>query len=229
VSGGSSIERDPELVAVLWRRFGEHVFFTFAGGGREHMNGDLRSTTAVAEGAGMSVLKSSFAVTHWVKAPSPGTSVLESILKITESIRNRGIVDPSTRPKQHYVGNRVAPELSEVPVVSVGRGLGQPRRRLPTRRAPAPDLHEPRLPLGLHLPFAAEEDPLKLKLDLHDLYNRGDDIDRALRGVIAGAVENKNKAPLVDIIPGKGSGLLEEARIALPRAEGDQGSLHRVE
>jgi len=42
-------------------------------------------------------------------------------------------------------------------------------------------------------------------------------------------VENKNKAPLVDIIPGKGSGLLEEARIALPRAEGDQGSLHRVE
>jgi dsDNA-specific endonuclease/ATPase MutS2 len=49
---------------------------------------------------------------------------------------------------------------------------------------------------------------VKLKLDLHDIYNRGDDIDRALRAIIDEAVEKK--APLVEIIPGKGSGQLKK-------------------
>jgi DNA-nicking Smr family endonuclease len=49
---------------------------------------------------------------------------------------------------------------------------------------------------------------VKLKLDLHDIYNRGEDIDRALRDIIAEAVEKK--APLVEIIPGKGSGQLKK-------------------
>ncbi len=49
---------------------------------------------------------------------------------------------------------------------------------------------------------------MKLKLDLHDIYNRGDDIDRALRAIIEEAVEKK--APLVEIIPGKGSGQLKK-------------------
>ena len=49
---------------------------------------------------------------------------------------------------------------------------------------------------------------MKLKLDLHDVYNRGVDIDRALRAVIEEAVEKK--APLVEIIPGKGSGQLKK-------------------
>jgi DNA-nicking Smr family endonuclease len=49
---------------------------------------------------------------------------------------------------------------------------------------------------------------VKLKLDLHDIYNRGDDIDRALRAVIQEAVDKK--APLVEIIPGKGSGQLKK-------------------
>jgi DNA-nicking Smr family endonuclease len=49
---------------------------------------------------------------------------------------------------------------------------------------------------------------MKLKLDLHDVYNRGDDIDRALRGVIDEAVEKK--AQLVEIVPGKGSGQLKK-------------------
>jgi hypothetical protein len=31
---------------------------------------------------------------------------------------------------------------------------------------------------------------MKLKLDLHDVYNRGADIDRALRSIIDEAVEN---------------------------------------
>jgi DNA-nicking Smr family endonuclease len=50
--------------------------------------------------------------------------------------------------------------------------------------------------------------PVKLTLDLHDIYNRGEDIDRALRAVIAEAVAKK--APLVEIIPGKGSGQLKK-------------------
>ena len=49
---------------------------------------------------------------------------------------------------------------------------------------------------------------MKLKLDLHDVYNRGEDIDRALRSIIDEAVEKK--APLVEIIPGKGSGQLKK-------------------
>ena len=49
---------------------------------------------------------------------------------------------------------------------------------------------------------------MKLKLDLHDIYNRGEDIDRALRSVIEEAVEKK--ARLVEIVPGKGSGQLKK-------------------
>jgi DNA-nicking Smr family endonuclease len=49
---------------------------------------------------------------------------------------------------------------------------------------------------------------MKLTLDLHEIYNRGDDIDRALRAVINEAVEKKIKT--VEIIPGKGSGQLKK-------------------
>lgn len=49
---------------------------------------------------------------------------------------------------------------------------------------------------------------MKLKLDLHDIYNRGQDIDKALRAIIDEAV--RTKAPLVEIIPGKGSGQLKK-------------------
>jgi dsDNA-specific endonuclease/ATPase MutS2 len=49
---------------------------------------------------------------------------------------------------------------------------------------------------------------VKLKLDLHDIYNRGQDIDRALRAIIEEAVDKR--APLVEIIPGKGSGQLKK-------------------
>ncbi|HLI00570.1 MAG TPA: Smr/MutS family protein [Acidimicrobiales bacterium] len=49
---------------------------------------------------------------------------------------------------------------------------------------------------------------MKLTLDLHDIYNRGGEIDRALRAVIDEAVAKK--APLVEIIPGKGSGQLKK-------------------
>ena len=49
---------------------------------------------------------------------------------------------------------------------------------------------------------------MQLKLDLHDIYNRGADIDRALRDIMAEA--EAKKAPLVEIIPGKGSGQLKK-------------------
>lgn len=49
---------------------------------------------------------------------------------------------------------------------------------------------------------------MKLKLDLHEVYNRGHDIDRALREVIEEAV--RTKATVVEIIPGKGSGQLKK-------------------
>jgi dsDNA-specific endonuclease/ATPase MutS2 len=49
---------------------------------------------------------------------------------------------------------------------------------------------------------------MKLKLDLHDIYNKGHDIDRALQGVIDEAVAKR--ATVVEIIPGKGSGQLKK-------------------
>ena len=49
---------------------------------------------------------------------------------------------------------------------------------------------------------------MKLKLDLHDFYNKGDEIDRALRSIIDEAV--RTKASSVEIIHGKGSGQLRK-------------------
>ena len=48
----------------------------------------------------------------------------------------------------------------------------------------------------------------KLKLDLHELYNKGWLIDKALHDIIEEAVEKKIKE--VEIIPGKGSGQLKK-------------------
>jgi DNA-nicking Smr family endonuclease len=49
--------------------------------------------------------------------------------------------------------------------------------------------------------------PARLKLDLHEIYNRGADIDQALRAIMDEAV--RTKASVVEIIPGKGSGQLK--------------------
>jgi dsDNA-specific endonuclease/ATPase MutS2 len=49
---------------------------------------------------------------------------------------------------------------------------------------------------------------VKLTLDLHDIYNRGEAIDRALKGILEEAAAKK--APLIEIIPGKGSGQLKK-------------------
>jgi dsDNA-specific endonuclease/ATPase MutS2 len=53
---------------------------------------------------------------------------------------------------------------------------------------------------------------VKLRLDLHDIHNRSEEIERALRAIIEEAVAKK--APLVEIIPGKGSGQLNAGRIS---------------
>jgi DNA-nicking Smr family endonuclease len=68
---------------------------------------------------------------------------------------------------------------------------------------------------------------MKLKLDLHDIYNRGGDIDRALRSIIDEAV--RKKAPLVEIIPGKGSGQLKKRVLRFLDQKEIKALYHRVE
>jgi Mismatch repair ATPase (MutS family) len=68
---------------------------------------------------------------------------------------------------------------------------------------------------------------MKLTLDLHDIYNRGGDIDRALRAVIAEATAKK--APLVEIIPGKGSGALKKRVLRFLDQPEIKAQYHRVE
>ena len=78
--------------------------------------------------------------------------------------------------------------------------------------------------------------PAKLKLDLHDIYNRGEEIDQALQRVIEEAV--RKKATLVEIIPGKGSGQLKkrvlrfleqkEVKALYDRVEKDSDNFGRV-
>jgi DNA-nicking Smr family endonuclease len=72
-----------------------------------------------------------------------------------------------------------------------------------------------------------EDERMKLTLDLHDIYNRGGDIDRALRGVIAEAAAKK--APLVEIIPGKGSGALKKRVLRFLDQPEIKAQYHRVE
>ena len=77
---------------------------------------------------------------------------------------------------------------------------------------------------------------MKLKLDLHEIHNRGPEIDRALRAIIEEAVAKK--APLVEIIPGKGSGALKkhvlrfldqkEIRVLYHRVEKDSDNHGRI-
>src|SRR2546430_12694002 len=68
---------------------------------------------------------------------------------------------------------------------------------------------------------------MKLKLDLHDVYNRGQDIDRALRAVIEEAVAKK--ATLVEIIPGKGSRQLKERVLRILDQKEIKALYHRIE
>jgi DNA-nicking Smr family endonuclease len=68
---------------------------------------------------------------------------------------------------------------------------------------------------------------VKLKLDLHDIYNRGQDIERALRDIIDEAVAKR--AALVEIIPGKGSGALKKRVLRFLDQKEIKALYHRVE
>mgnify|MGYP003635689447 CR=1 FL=1 len=67
----------------------------------------------------------------------------------------------------------------------------------------------------------------KLKLDLHDIYNKGHRIEDELNRIIHEAVDKRIK--LVEIIPGKGSGQLKK-KVLKFLDRGDIKQLyHRVE
>ncbi|GIL24771.1 Smr/MutS family protein [Actinocatenispora comari] len=68
---------------------------------------------------------------------------------------------------------------------------------------------------------------MKLKLDLHDIFNRGQDIDRALNDIIQEALAKK--ATLVEIIPGKGSGQLKKRVLRFLDRRDIKPLYHRVE
>jgi DNA-nicking Smr family endonuclease len=68
---------------------------------------------------------------------------------------------------------------------------------------------------------------VKLKLDLHDIFNKGTEIDKALRGIIDEAIQKK--ATLVEIIPGKGSGALKKKVLRFLDQKEIKQLYHRVE
>jgi len=68
---------------------------------------------------------------------------------------------------------------------------------------------------------------VKLKLDLHDIFNRGEQIESALNEIMCEAVEKK--ISLVEIIPGKGSGVLKERVLKFLQQKHIRAMYHRVE
>jgi dsDNA-specific endonuclease/ATPase MutS2 len=67
----------------------------------------------------------------------------------------------------------------------------------------------------------------KLKLDLHDIYDRGETIESELNRVLQEAVEKRIK--LVEIIPGKGSGQLKKRVLRFLNQKHIRNLYHRVE
>ena len=67
----------------------------------------------------------------------------------------------------------------------------------------------------------------KLKLDLHDIYNKNRKIEDALNDIIEEALENK--IPLVEIIPGKGSGQLKKRVIRFLEQKHIKEQYHRID
>ena len=67
----------------------------------------------------------------------------------------------------------------------------------------------------------------KLKLDLHDIYNKGQKIDDALNSIIEEAIDKRIK--LVEIIPGKGSGQLKKKVIRFLEQKHIKNKYHRID
>jgi DNA-nicking Smr family endonuclease len=68
---------------------------------------------------------------------------------------------------------------------------------------------------------------MKLKLDLHDIFNDSRKLDAALNDIIAEAVECK--AEYIEIIPGKGSGQLKKKVLRFLQEPHIKKLYHRVE
>jgi dsDNA-specific endonuclease/ATPase MutS2 len=67
----------------------------------------------------------------------------------------------------------------------------------------------------------------KIKLDLHDIYNKGRSIDEELNRVIEEAISKK--ISLVEIIPGKGSGQLKKKVLRFLDQKHIKKLFHRIE
>lgn len=67
----------------------------------------------------------------------------------------------------------------------------------------------------------------KLKLDLHEIFNKGAKIDAELNRIIEEAVEKKIKT--VEIIPGKGSGQLKKRVLRFLNQPHVKNLYHRLE
>jgi DNA-nicking Smr family endonuclease len=67
----------------------------------------------------------------------------------------------------------------------------------------------------------------KLKLDLHDIYNKGDKIEVELNRIMHEAVSRRIE--LVEIIPGKGSGALKKKVLRFLDQKHIRAMYHRVE
>ena len=67
----------------------------------------------------------------------------------------------------------------------------------------------------------------KLTLDLHEIFNKGRDIDQSLNAIIQSAVEKK--IALVEIIPGKGSGQLKKHVLRFLDQKHIRALYHRME
>ena len=68
---------------------------------------------------------------------------------------------------------------------------------------------------------------MKLTLDLHGIYNRGSEIDRALQAIFDEAIAKK--APMIEIIPGKGTGQLKKHVLRFLERKDIKPLYHRVE
>ncbi|MCC6485876.1 MAG: Smr/MutS family protein [Candidatus Hydrogenedentes bacterium] len=67
----------------------------------------------------------------------------------------------------------------------------------------------------------------KLVLDLHDIFNKGRSIESELNRVMQEAVDRR--IPLVEIIPGKGSGQLKKTVLRFLQRPDIKKLYHRVE
>ncbi len=67
----------------------------------------------------------------------------------------------------------------------------------------------------------------KLKLDLHDIFNKSEKIETALNDIIDEAIERK--IDLVEIIPGKGSGQLKKRVLRFLQQKHIKNKYHRID